>query len=123
MKADDTNTIPEVISAPWLKRFFKAKFGIPVRVEKASSNGWVRIWIISDQTIKRTDQVKYSYKFPAELGQRCMAIVYRSSESLSKQSWGGNIGAYSIALLGRELRELLEGLIANPISQVTTSDI
>ncbi len=116
MKTDDTNTIPEVIDAPWLKRFFKRKFGIPVRVENAGSSGWVRVWIMSDQTVRHT--VKYNHRFPDELGQRCMAIVYRSSDKLSQQSWGGNIGAHSIAMYGRELRELLEGLIANPIEAV-----
>lgn len=116
MKTDDTNTIPETLNAPWLKRFFKRKFGIPVRVDNAGSSGWVHIWIMSDRTARHTDPLKYSHRFPTELGHRCMAIVYKSSESISKQAWGGNIGAYSIAMHGGELRELLVGILETPIN-------
>lgn len=116
MKNDDTNVIPEDITAPWLKRFFKRKFGIPVRVENAGSKSWVRVWIMSDRSSHHRDALTYSHSFPVELGQRCMAIVYKSSESLSKQSWGGNIGPHSISLHGGELRELLAGLLERPIN-------
>ena len=116
MKIDDTNTIPEAIDAPWLKRFFKRKFDIPVRVENAGSSGWVRIWIMSNRTARHSDPLTYNHRFPDELCQRCMAIVYKSSETLSKQTWGGNIGAHSIAMYGRELRELLEGILETSIN-------
>lgn len=116
MKIDDTNVIPEDIDAPWLKRFFKRKFGIPVRVENAGGKGWVRIWIMSDRTARHMDPLTYSHDFPPELGRRCMAIVYKSSDTVSKQTWGGNIGSHSIAMFGHELRELLAGLLERPIN-------
>ena len=116
MKTDDTNAVPETITAPWLKRFFKQKFGIPVRVENAGSRSFVRIWIMSDPQIRHMDPLSYSYDFPPELGQRCMAIVYKSSETVSKQTWGGNVGPHSIAMYGHELRELLIGLLKHPIN-------
>ena len=114
-KPDDTNTIPEQLTAPWLKRFFKRKFGIPVRIHGASSSGWVQIWIESDRTLDHRVDLCYNYHFPSELGKRCMRIVYSDSEKLREQTWGGNITAHSISLHGSELRELLHGIIDRPI--------
>ena len=68
MKTDDTNVISETIDAPWLKRFFKRKFGIPVRVENAGSKSFVRIWIMSDRQTRHTDPLTYSHDFPADVG-------------------------------------------------------
>ena len=115
MKTDDTSTIPEAITAPWLKRFFKSKLGIPVRVENAGGSGWVRVWIMSDRTINHRDPLRYSHRFPGELCQRCMAIVYEGHNGLSQQTSGGNISSVSIAMFGHELRRLLQGLIDKPI--------
>lgn len=116
MKFDDTNVVPEAISAPWVKRFFKRKFGIPVRVENADAgpNEWVRVWIMSDRTARHTDPMRYSHRFPDDFCRRCMGIIYRGSP-VGEQTWGGNIGAHSVAMSGREFRELLEGLLANPV--------
>jgi len=115
MKVDDTGVVPETLTAPWLKRFFKRRLGIPIMVEGAGRSGWVRIWIMSDRTQPR--KLIFHHRFPPELGQRCMAIVYEGHESLSAQSYGGNITGNSISMYGRELRRLLQGLIDNPLSQ------
>lgn len=34
-KIDDTNEVPTTLTAPWVKRFFKRKLRIPVRVENS----------------------------------------------------------------------------------------
>ena len=108
-KIDDTNAIPETITAPWLKRFFKRKLGIPVRVQNAGS--WVQVWIMSDRTVDHREALRYKHHFPSELGNRCMQIVYAGSEKLCKQAWGGNIQQHSISLSGDQLRELLQGIL------------
>lgn len=118
-KTDDTYAVPETLSAPWLKRFFRNKFGIPVRVGNANSNSWVQIWIQSDGSPSRA--LHYSHAFPPELGNRCMRIVYAGSEKLREQNWGGNIQPHSISLHGRELRQLLQGLLDRPIGPLTES--
>lgn len=116
-KVDDTNVIPEVLNASWIKRFFKRKFGIPVRVGNAASDRWVTVWIKMSKMSDRSNLI-YDHHFPPELGQRCMAIIYASSPSLSQQSWGGNIGQHSISMFGSQFRLLLEGLLSNPITAV-----
>lgn len=113
--------IPEVLTAPWLKRFFKEAFGIPVRVQNASGQKWVTIWIMSDRSISHLAPLKYDHEFPPELCSRCMAIVYKGHQTLSQQTYGGNISRYSISLHGDELRELLVGLMNNPINQQLTA--
>lgn len=117
-KVDDTNAIPENLTAPWLKRFFKRKLGIPVRVHNAGSSGWVQVWIVSDRTVDHREVLHYKHHFPSELGNRCMQIVYAGSEKLTNQTWGGNIQQHSIALHGGELRELLQGILERPIESV-----
>lgn len=114
--------IPEVLTAPWLKRFFKAHFGIPVRVEGANRDSYVTIWIPCDRSVDHRQPIVYHHQFPAELGRRCMNIVYKGSDKLTQQDWGGNIGSHSIAMLGHELRELLRGLIDNPIQVPNESE-
>lgn len=115
MKADDTGVVPENLTAPWLKRFFQRRLGIPIRVEGANRKGWVHLWIMSDRAYTR--ELIYHHRIPPELGQRCMAIVYEGHDGLSKQAYGGNIMSNGIAMHGHELRRLLQGLIDRPLSQ------
>lgn len=117
-KVDDTNTIPEKITAPWLKRFFKRKLGIPVRVHNAGSSGWVQIWIRSESSTLSYQKLRYNHHFPPELGNRCLQIVYPDSEKLCSQNWAGNITSHSISLHGGELRKVLQGMIDRPIEPV-----
>lgn len=114
-KVDDTNVVPEVLTAPWVKRFFKKHLGIPVQVKNAGSQKWVSVWINPSNQTKHWEPLVYNHQFPAELGNRCMRLVYRGSPNLCEQFWGGNITAHSIAMYGREFRELLVGLIESPI--------
>ncbi len=116
-KPDDTNEIPETLTAPWLKRFFKRKLGITVRVENASSSGWVRVWIQHYRSLdpKHCGMI-YKHRFSEEFGNRCMRIVYPKSEQLREQNWGGNICSNGVAMHGRELRELLRGLLERPLA-------
>jgi hypothetical protein len=110
-KVDDTNTIPETITAPWLKRFFKAKFGITIRVRTmAGVQGgkkhisFIEVWIPGEQ------------RFPAEFGNRCMRAVYPHSETLREQNWGGNISGGMIAMSPGQWRLVLRTLIECPIA-------
>ncbi|MCH7555269.1 MAG: hypothetical protein IIC08_04665 [Proteobacteria bacterium] len=116
-KVDDTNTIPENLTAPWLKRFFKRKLGIPVRVQNAGSSGWVQVWIMSDQSVDHRHGLTYQHHFLPELGNRCMRITYAGSEKLCEQAWGGNIQQHSIVLSRDQLRELLQGILERPIEK------
>lgn len=102
---DDTQVIPETITAPWVKRFFKKHLGLVVKVNNAAGPGWVTIRVVlAEQRIN------------PELGQRCMSIVYNDSEKLSAQSYGGNINGDSISLFFGEFKLLLQSLLDNPIN-------
>lgn len=111
-KIDDTNTIPETIDASWMKRFFKRKFGIPVRV-RGCGGQFVDVWIPSDRS--QLHVLKYDHHFPPELGNRCMRAVYPNSEKLREQNWGGNVGAHSIAISDAQWRQVLQQCIDDPI--------
>jgi len=107
-KADDTNTVPETLNAPWLKRFFKRKFGIPVRVTTGTSlHPYLCVWIQS----QGRHELIYEHDFPAAFGNRCMRIVYPNSEKLREQNWGGNITSHSIAMHIPEWRVVLQQCI------------
>lgn len=114
-KTDDTNTIPETLSAPWLKRFFKRKFGIPVRVRTLSGRaGYIEVWIPSDRS--NLHELKYDHAFPPELGNRCMRAVYPNSETLREQNWGGNVSGHSISMVGHQWRVVLQQCIDEPVA-------
>jgi len=114
-KVDDTNTIPEKMTAPWVKRFFKRKFGIPVRVNNCGKR-FMDVWILSDHS--NLHELRYDHDFPPELGNRCMRAVY-NSETLREQNWGGNVTAHSIAMSDREWRQVMQQCIDEPIEVVT----
>ena len=108
-KVDDTNTVPEDLNAPWIKRFFKNKFEIPVRVKTGSSKSkWLMVWIMS---VRSQRNLVYHHHFPAELGNRCMKLIYPDSKVLSMQAWGGNISAHSISMHVDDFRQLFQDLI------------
>lgn len=110
--------IPTILTAPWLKQFFKRHLGIPVRVENAAGEkGYVRVWIQHYRCVE-TRNLIYKHAFTPEFGNRCMRVVYSTSEKLSSQNWGGNIGANGIAMHGHELRELLQGILDKPLEEV-----
>ena len=114
-KNDDTNQVPDKLTAPWLKRFFKRKFDIPVRVRTLSGRaGYIEVWIASDRS--RLHELKYDHDFPAELGNRCMRVVYPNSEQLREQNWGGNIGSHSLSMIVPQWKKVLQGLIDDPIT-------
>jgi hypothetical protein len=118
-KTDDTGTIPEVLNAPWLKRFFKHRLNLPVRVSGAKGKWkarWVQVWIESDRSVDHRHGLVYHHHFPAELGNRCMRLVYADSEKLREQSWGGNIQEHSISIHSDQLRTLLQGIIDHPLN-------
>lgn len=116
-KIDDTLTIPETITAPWLKRFFKNRLGFDnIRVENAGSSGYVGIRLVPENCKDYRAPLKYKKTFSPEFGQRCMAVVYKGSKELSQQAWGGNIGSTMIAMLGSQLREVLTGLLERPLT-------
>ena len=111
-KADDTNIIPDKITAPWMKRFFKRKFGIPVRV-RGCGGRFMDVWIPSDRS--NLHELRYNHDFPPELGNRCMRAVYPKSETLREQNWGGNVSAHSIAISDHQWRQVLQQCIDEPI--------
>lgn len=106
----DTTQVPETLTAPWLKRFFKDYFNIPVRVKNASSDSWVSVWISPDP--KEVYKLIYHHHFPEKLGNRCLRLTYPNNEKLCAQNWGGNISAHSIALCGGSFRQLCQDIVA-----------
>ena len=117
-KVDDTLVIPEVLTAPWVKRFFKNRLGIPdVAVQNAGAVGreWMCVRIRPLPSKSHMDPLRYQHAFTPEFGLRCMGIVYEGHPTLSLQTWGGNIEGHSISMYGGEFRRLLQGLLDLPL--------
>ena len=97
------------MTANEFKAFFKKWFGIPVRVRTAKkSHHFTDVWIpLANAPKDHHDLLVYNHYFPESLGNQCMRIVYKTSESLSAQNWGGNIGRTNIAMHSDEWEELV----------------
>ena len=64
---NDMNTVPENLSAVWLKRFFRSRFGLLVRVHTLTGKcRYIDILIREPET----------GKFPEAFGNRCMRVAY-----------------------------------------------
>lgn len=100
-----------MIDATTLKRFFKERFGIPVRVH--SGKHYVEARIAPNKTARFTEPLTYSFIFPVELGARVVRVVYPNHPELWQQPWCGNIGRYGIAIR----REQWEAILASYESQ------
>jgi hypothetical protein len=110
-KRDDTNEIPEALTAAWVKRFFKTKFGIPVRVSGCGEHhNYMRVWI---QCVSGNvhDPLKYDHEFSPALGNRCMRAVYPESAQLCSQNSGGNVQKNSIGMHHGQWRKVLQQVI------------
>ncbi len=95
-----------------LKRFFKQKFGIPVRVHTGTGKGqWIRINICHNREKTTRQSLVYDHTFPPELGQRCLTIIYGKDSSTSQQSWAGNVMSTNIAMHRHEWIQLLTDLL------------
>lgn len=96
------------VDAKTLKRFFKERYNIPVRVRSSPGKAkWINVWIPSDHNAALKGQLVYSHRFPDELGNKCMGIVYPDSEQLRSQNWGGNIEPHSLAMFPAQWEQLL----------------
>ncbi len=84
------DSIPERPDAVWLKRFFKAAFGIDVRVRGLKH--YLDVWIKSN--------AGYSYPadFPGGLCYLCLNVVYPQSPDVYCRLQAGNVGVHSISL-------------------------
>ena len=85
------DSIPERPDAVWLKRFFKAAFGIDVRVRGLKR--YLDVWIkIND------DFRSYPADFPGGLCYLCLNVVYPKSPDVYCRLQAGNVGVHSISL-------------------------
>lgn len=98
-------TEAEKINATTMKRWFKSKYGIAVRVQ--TTKHYVRAWNVPIPNADVHAPLKWAKLFPPELGNACMRLVYRNSDKLREQSWGGNITPNSIAMHRAEWAQLL----------------
>lgn len=111
----DANGAPRVevkpaTDATSLKRYFKARFGIAVRVTSGKGKGhWITVWIPSDR--RKTGEsmmapLRYSATFPMALGSSCLRIIYPNNPDLWNH-WCGNVSAHSISMSRKAWEELL----------------
>ena len=108
----DTTQVPHEITAPWVKRFFKDHFGIPIRVRNAGNlSRFIGFRIQPESHPNHRHGIVYKHHFPAELGNRCLRIVYPNSEQLCSQDWAGNVQEHSISMLQSEFRQLVREII------------
>ena len=98
MKVDDINVIPEDFDAPWLKRFFKAKFGLEVRVRSLSGKTqYIDIWIPGNPELA----------FPGWFGNLCLREIYGNSW-VCDRNWAGNVNPKSITMSRPQWRVVLQ---------------
>lgn len=89
------------IDAPLLKRFFKSRYGIPVRVNSSKSKAdFVECW----QPSRRSELHNLVYDHPpfdAALGNRCLRLIYgegKGGEGTSISLPAGDVRNYAICL-------------------------
>lgn len=84
-----------VVDATSLKRFFKSRFDIAVRVR--SGKRYVEVWVPSLRRVPGEPfnaPIRYAATFPNELGLACAEVVYPGKG----WCWCGNIGRASITM-------------------------
>lgn len=107
----DVSQVPDKLSAPWLKKFFLERFGIPVRV--TSQKHFLDVWIQSSGGIH---EVRYDHAFPfEEFGRLCLEQVYPKSPQLHDH-WCGNVRPNSVALHYPEWRNVLLRLVGQEVN-------
>ena len=100
-----------MITAVQLKRFFKNKFGIPVRANAPHGhqrNGkkvqtYISVRIAPDPPKNGkhwvgNEPMVHSYTFPPELRNQCLRIIYPNSPTMHEQTSGGNISSINMAM-------------------------
>lgn len=97
-----------------LKQFVSKALNIPQsKLAARAGSHFCEVRIRPEKTKSVHDPLVYLHRFPDAWGNGCMRIVYAGSEKLCEQTWGGNIGAYSIAMSPKQwekFMELAEGL-------------
>ena len=68
------------------------------------------------QSVDHRHGLVYHHEFLPELGNRCLKLVYPTSEKLCAQDWAGNVQKHSIAMSGSEFRQLFQDLLAEEVS-------
>jgi hypothetical protein len=113
-----TMQIPDNITAPWIKRFFKEYFGIPVRARNwAEGKCYKNVWIMSCRKPENRHKLVYEHTFPSELTRACVLAVYPSA--VGNEAFGntaGNVRSHDIAMGDAQWRKVLQQIIADPIS-------
>lgn len=115
----ETSTLSRAEFSTRLKRFFKAQFGIAVRVStNATKNPYIDVRIPPDKNPNPRADLTYSKRFDAELGRRCMGVIYGTASKIGQQSWGGNVGSTSIAMKRDEWEKVLVQYVPPPATGV-----
>lgn len=90
-----------------LKRFFKDRFGLPVRVRSLrGKTGYVEVRIPA----KSVTPLAYEYSFPSHLGNLCLRVVYPGSVDLHKQCWAGNVRQHDICITADQWQQVIAAL-------------
>jgi len=91
-----------------IKHFIKSKLGIVVVGNTSSGKSkWQSFRIRPEPHTNVRDPLVYSAEFPVAFRQACLKVVYPNHPSLHQQTRGGNVGAYSIAMLPHEWEQVI----------------
>lgn len=94
-----------MINGVEVKRWFKDKCGIPVRVRTVKvKNPFVQVWICSLTNPSSTAPLRYSHQFPPKLRNALLRIIY--GEKWGSSTYGGNVQANSISMDEHEWESL-----------------
>ncbi len=105
--ANPTDPTPAIaLDAVSLKRHFKTKYGIPVRV--SSSKHYITIRIQDSEKDHRKPS-RYDHAFPLELRVSCLNTIYPThiGSEMNLSGAAGNVRSHSIAMHPREWSEVL----------------
>ena len=96
MKNDlDITHVPDVLSVPWIKRFFKHYFSLPVRVH---FDTYIEVSVDEGATLEG---------FPEFLGRACCKAIHTNFIG----PWGGPVEYLKIALMESQWRSVFARVI------------
>jgi hypothetical protein len=92
-----------------IKQFCKNVLGIKVRGNtSAGKQHWQGVYISPNPSNRFEDPLTFPAIFPEDFRRLCLQTVYPDSPVLRNQVSGGNITAYSIAMLPHEWETVIE---------------
>lgn len=98
-----------------LKKFFKDRFKLSVRVTTGTSKSpYTCAWLTPDRGTTTFRELRYSNVFSEDLRRRSLAAIYGPDSALAQQTSAGNVSNASIAMKKSEWDKVLASYTDEP---------